>query len=89
MDEEWELFESFTDRASAAALVELLHSEDVPALIDADSPVPGLDEGFRVVVPKRLVHRARWVTKTIDTSESELAFIATGELGGPESDVDS
>jgi len=89
MDEEWELFDSFVDRASAAALVEFLHSEDVPALIEASSPVPGLDEGFRVVVPKRLAHRARWVTKTIDTSESELAFIATGDLGGPESDAES
>jgi len=89
MSEEWELFEAFGDRASATALVELLYSEGVPAVIEASSPVPGLDEVFRVAVPKRLAHRARWVTKTMATSDAELAFIATGELGGPESDEES
>ena len=88
MQEEWEQFGVFGDRASAASLVGLLHTEGVPAQIDESSPVPGLDEMFRVLVPSRLAHRARWIVATMDVTESELDFLATGELRGPEPDAE-
>jgi len=87
MQEEWEQFEVFADRASAAALVGRLLIEGVPAQIYTSSPFPGLNDGYRVVVPRRLAHRARWVMAAMDTSESELDFLATGELRGPEQDA--
>jgi hypothetical protein len=89
MQEEWEQFEVLADHASAAALVGRLRMEGVPAEIETSSPFPGLNDDFRVMVPKRLAHRARWVMAAMDTSESELDFLATGELRGPEQDAES
>jgi hypothetical protein len=88
MQEEWEQFDVFGNRASAASLVGLLHTEGVPALIDESSPLPGLDEAFRVMVPSRLARRARWVMAAMDITESELGSLATGELRGPERDAE-
>ena len=84
MEEDWEQIESFGDEASAAALAGMLRTEGVPARVDASRPVPGLDEGFRVIVPTRLAHRARWLMAATQTTESELTYLATGELTGPD-----
>lgn len=88
MQEEWEQFDVFGDRASAASFVGILRTEGVPALIDEISPLPGLDERFRVMVPSRLAHRARWIVAAMDITESELDLLATGELRGPEQDAE-
>jgi hypothetical protein len=86
MEDEWEPFEVFGDQASAAALVGLLRSEGVPTRIDARSPMPGLNESVRVMVPKSLAHRARWVVAGAAMTDAELDFIATGEFSGAETD---
>lgn len=52
--------------------------DGVPAQIERISPLPGLNEGFRLMVPARLAHRARGILASIDTSASELAYLATG-----------
>ena len=57
MDETWERFEVFEDLASAEALAGRLRIDDVPARIEVASPIPGLNEGIWVLVPKRLAHR--------------------------------
>ena len=82
MTEFWEQLEVFEDEASAETMAGRLRMEGVPTEIEASSPFPGLNEGFRVMVPKHLAHRARWVLAAIDTTESELTYLATGELPG-------
>ena len=77
MSEDWEPLEDFGDRASAASIVGLLDTEGVPARIDESSPIPGLDEMFRVMVPSHLVDRAREIVAAMDISESELDVLAT------------
>ncbi len=90
MNKVWEKFEDFGNQASAEALAGRLRLDGVPAQIERISPLPGLNEGFRVVVPKRLAHRARWILASIDTTESELAYLATGKHpGDDDSQVDN
>ena len=88
MEEEWEQFDVFGDRASAASLVGILRTEGVSALIHEISPLPGLDERFRVMVPSRLADRARRIVAAMDITESELDFLATSELREPEQDAE-
>jgi hypothetical protein len=57
----------------------------VPALVHRESPIPGI-EAFRVVVPGDLAHRARWVMASAEPTEAELDDLATGELGGGDSE---
>ncbi len=82
MTEIWDEFAVLEDQASAEALAGRLRMEGVPVEIKAYSPVPGLNEGFRLMVPRRLAHRARWVVASIDTTDSELTYLATGDLPG-------
>lgn len=89
MEDEWEPFEVFGDQASAAALVGLLRSEGVPSRIDSRSPMPGLYESVRVMVPKSLAHRARWVVAGVATTDAEFDYLATGELSGTEGDLET
>jgi len=80
MTKVWEKFEDFENQASAEVLAGRLRLEGVPAQIERISPLPGLNEGFRVMVAKRLAHRARWILGSIDATESDLAYLATGKL---------
>jgi hypothetical protein len=90
MTKVWEKFEDFGNQASAEALAGRLRLEGVPAQIERISPLPGLNEGFRVMVSERLAHRARWILASIDTTESDLAYLATGKLlGDDDSQVDN
>jgi len=56
----------FEDEASAEALAGMLRNEGVPVEVRATSPLPGLIEQVRVLVPGSLAHRARWL---INSSE--------------------
>ncbi len=87
MSEAWEDLITFEDIASAEALAELLRKEGVPTEVITQSPVPGLVENVRVVVPSSLAHRARWILKSFEVTDAELTFAATGEL--PTSDENS
>lgn len=80
MSEPWQQFAEYSDVASAEAAAGLLRSEGVPAEVVPEEPVPGLIQGFRLVVPKDMLHRARWVVSNATFTDEELAFFATGEL---------
>lgn len=83
--ESWREFATYGDPASAEVIAGLLRSEDVPARIVSDEPLPGLIRGFSVLVPPDMLHRAQWVLSQAELSDAELAYYATGRLdgGGP------
>ncbi len=84
MTEAWEEFESFADEASAEALAEMLRAEGVPTQVKTRSPVPGVVENVRILVPSNLAHRARFIAASTKVSDEELEKAAIGEL--PNSD---
>jgi hypothetical protein len=47
--------------------------------------MPGLIQGFRLMVPADMLHRARWVVSNTDFTEEELAFFVTARLDSGES----
>ena len=77
----WKIFSSFEDQATAEAVAETLRAEGVPSRVEVDSPVPGVVEDVRVMVSADLAHRAKWIFKSNQVTDSELRFAATGELG--------
>jgi len=75
----WEEFARFANFWEGHILAGLLRNEDVPAKLIFLWPF--FDSGFSMVlVPRELLHRARWVLSWPAPSEAELAFLATGEL---------
>ena len=78
--ETWEEFRRIPDLPSAQALVELLLAQAVPARVEAHGLIPGVKAFFVVVVPASFLHRARWVAPESQFQESELVYLATGEL---------
>ena len=75
---DWVLFESRDDSASAEMLRSQLELEGVSSRITIHG-VPGLSS-YQVLVPSTLLHRARWITQQLAPSDSELEFLATGQL---------
>jgi hypothetical protein len=82
--EEWQVFQTFSDRGSAEALAAVLASEDVPARVESSKLVAGIETRHGVLVPASLVHRAKWVLADSDLSDSELDYLATGKLSDAE-----
>lgn len=82
--EDWKPFQTFSDRGSAQALVVVLHAEGVPARVESSHLVAGIEARHRVLVPSSLLHRAKWVLADSDLTESELDYLATGELSDNE-----
>jgi hypothetical protein len=82
--EEWERFQAFSDRGSAEALAAVLEAEGVPARIESSKLVAGIEAQHSVLVPASLVHRAKWVLADTDLTDSELDYLATGELSDTE-----
>jgi len=80
----WAEFGAYSDAASAEVVAGLLRSEGVPVDIESDQPMPGLTQGFRLMVPVDLLHRARWILDNASFTEEELAYFATGRLGPDE-----
>jgi hypothetical protein len=75
----WEEFARFSNYWEGHVLAGLLRNEDVPAKLIF--LWPSFDAGFSLVlVPRELLHRARWVLSWPAPSEAELTFLATGEL---------
>ena len=83
MSETWATFDVLEDLPSAEVIAGRLRVGEVPARIQPDTPVPGLNEGYRVLVPARLAHRARWLLASEDMTDSELNYLATGKLEAP------
>ena len=88
MNEPWQQFATYSDAASAEVAAGLLRSEGVPVNVASDEPMPGLIQGFRLLVPAEMLHRARWVVANADFTDEELAFFATARLDSDESPGD-
>jgi hypothetical protein len=80
LSEWWQEFAAYSDAASAEVAAGLLRSEGVPVVVASDEPMPGLMQGFRLMVPAEMLHRARWVVSNASFSDEELAFFATERL---------
>lgn len=64
------------DYIAADVLVGFLQSEAIPAVAHNLAPVPGLEQGTEVLVPRAYVPRARWLLEQQQPSDSELAELA-------------
>jgi hypothetical protein len=82
----WISVATYSDRASAEAILGLLTGEGVPAYIKSDEYVPGLGLNFSVSVPPDLARRAQWLLQRSDVTEAELARLATGDSDPPAGD---
>jgi hypothetical protein len=80
LSERWQEFAAYSDAASAEVAAGLLRSEGVPVNVASDEPMPVLSQGFRLMVPAELLHRARRVVSNASFSDEELAFFATERL---------
>jgi hypothetical protein len=78
----WERFKSFADAPSAVAAAAYLEQNGVPSRVEAGSPNVDFSPAAFVLVPGHLAHRARWVWAQSDLTETELQYLATGELPG-------
>ena len=60
-----------------------LNAEGVPTIV---LTVLGLDStnNAEILVPRALMHRARWVLAWPPVPEEELLYLATGEMGSME-----
>ena len=76
-----------SSRAEAELFCERLQTEGVPSRVETRALREGLEAVFCVLVAPELAHRARWVQAQLPPSESELVFLATGQLPGQEDEV--
>ena len=82
--DEWELFQSFGDPGSAEVMCGWLLREEVPAMVEPRYLEDALEREYRVLVHRKMMHRARWVVSQLPPSDAELEFLATGKLPGAE-----
>lgn len=64
------------DYIAADVLIGFLRSEAIPAIAHNLAPVPGLEQGTEVLVPRAHVARAQWLLEQQQPAESELAELA-------------
>jgi hypothetical protein len=64
------------DYIAADVLVGFLKSGAIPAVAHNLAPVPGLEQGTEVLVPRAYVARAQWLLEQQQPSDSELAELA-------------
>src|SRR5690349_11403457 len=81
----WETFMRFSAPMEAHIVAGQLNAEGVPTVVLSAA---GLEFVFAVelLVPRALVHRARWVLAWPPLSDEELLFLATGEIGPVDED---
>ena len=80
---EWEEFGRYKNYLLAEIAAGLLENEGVPAVVASWAVFPGITSAI-VWVPKKLMHRARWIVALAPPSDEELLYLATGELPGME-----
>jgi hypothetical protein len=78
----WDTAAVVSDTLSAQALIGRLHSEGVPARLEADTALLGAVRQCRILVPARMLHRAKYVLWQSSFTEEELASLAIGETSG-------
>jgi hypothetical protein len=80
----WDTAAVVADTLSAQVLLGRLLSEGVPARVQSDTALLGVVRQCRILVPRDMMHRARWVLWQTRFSEDELASLATGDAPGDE-----
>ncbi|HVS77111.1 MAG TPA: hypothetical protein VHE11_09265 [Steroidobacteraceae bacterium] len=73
-----------TDYIAADVLVGFLRSESIPAVAHNLAPVPGLEQGTEVLVPRAHLPRAQWLLEQQQPSDSELEELAMAAPVPPE-----
>jgi hypothetical protein len=71
------------DYIAADVLIGLLRSEGIPALARNLAPVPGLEQGTEVLVPREHLWRAQRLLADEQPSEAELTELAMGTVPEP------
>ena len=79
LSKQWPVIGEMPNYAEAEVIKLLLESNNVPTKIELSDPI-NPQAGVYVMVESDLVHRARWILKDKGLSDSELNFLATGEL---------
>ena len=80
---EWRLLTTLPDLPSAQSLAEVLMDDGIVARVMSDASVLGQAAPSRIYVDATHLVRARWFM-TQQFTDEELAYLATGELGGGE-----
>jgi hypothetical protein len=80
-DAGWQSLLMVMDTISAQALAGRLNAEGVPTRVEMDTPLLGVARSCEILVPGELLHRAQWLLSSGQFSETELTYLATGELG--------
>lgn len=78
----WVAVATYTAHSSAEAMLVLLKNAGLPAYVSSDEHVPGLGSSFSVLVPRDLLQRAQRIVQPVPLSDTELTYLATGELPG-------
>ena len=78
--EEWQRFRYFSCRVAVQVVSDALWDGEVPNRIEIAHETTGFEGDIVIVVPKRLLHRARWLISDSTMTEAELTYLATGEL---------
>lgn len=81
----WEKFMRFPGPLEAQIVAGRLNIEGVPTIV-LSSPAVDFSITAEILVPRPLMHRARWVLAWPPMPEEELAFLATGQIGPAESE---
>lgn len=82
VSEAWEPAAVVADTLSAQALIGLLASEGVPARIDSDTALLGVVRQCRILVPRAMIRRARYLLWETRFTDEELASLAVGDTEG-------
>jgi hypothetical protein len=83
----WQFLTCVWDVPSARMLMDLLAGEGITSRLATDAAVLGQAAPCRIFVDGSQAHRARCViSQEPPVTESELIFLATGELSGDEVD---
>lgn len=76
------------DYIAADVLVGFLKSESIPAVAHNLAPVPGLEQGTEVLVPRAYLSRAQWLLEQQQPSDAELTELALAAGPQPTDDTD-
>ena len=78
----WQLLTTLCDVPSAQAFAEILAAEGIAVRVTSEANVLGQAAPCQIHVDAAQLHRAQWTISQRAFTDEELAFLATGELGG-------
>ena len=86
LSDSWKSLITVFDTISAQVLVDRLNAEGVPTQLKSDSSLFGVARSCEILVPAEVLSRARRLLAAEPFSDSELSWLATGELGSDRTD---